>query len=270
MAKRRRSTLKHFFRKGALPSADQFGDLIDSVVNQVDDGFDKTPSNGLEISTLGAYDSLISFFRQSRSEQALWTIGYDEERDKLLFKKLDPVERPYTVLSLSPEGKVGINRKDPAHELDVDGFISCSGRIGVATNERAVAADGHWHDITETLTGCHALEIIAGVGKRKTGRYALMHAVALNAYNPTGWLFNFLKRKNRIRCQHAYYNARGDKLQLRWTGRDRNYTLQLRTRCDYGEGICVRYYITRLWSDAAMEGCLLMDGAAEPSGAPNG
>lgn len=267
MPRRRRSTLKHFFRKGALPSADQFGDLIDSMVNQVDDGFDKSESNGLEISTLGAHDSLISFFRRSRSQRALWTIGYDEDRDKLLFKKLD--DQPGTVLSLSPEGKVGINRKDPLHQLDVDGFIRAKGRIGVAASERAVAADGRWHDITETLTGCHALEVIAGVGKRKTGRYALLHAIAMNAYNPTGWLFNLLKRKNRIRCHHAYYNARVDKLQLRWDGRERNYRLQLRTRCHYGDGVVVRYFVTRLWADAGMESCLLGDDAAEPSGAPH-
>ncbi len=254
MAKRRRSTLKHFFRKGSLPSADQFGDLVDSTVNQVDDGFDKTAENGVEISSLGAYDSLISFFRESRSEQALWTIGYDEEKDKLLFKKLDRVESPRAVLSLCPDGKVGINRKDPKHELDVDGVVSSKGRVGIASRDLTVPADGKWHDITEVRTGCHALEVIAGTGKQKSGRYALLHAIAMNAYNPAGLLSNFLKRKNRIKCQHAYYNGRCDKLQLRWAGRDRQYTLQLRSRCDYGKGFFVRYYITKLWFDAAMDG----------------
>ena len=256
MAKRRRSTLKHFFRQGALPSAEQFGDFIDSTVNQVDDGFDKTPEHGFEISSLGTHDSLISFFRESRSERALWTIGYDEQRDKLLFKKLDQSERPHTVLALSPDGKVGINRKDPEQVLDVAGAVRSEGRIGVAPDERTVLADGKWHDITEPLTGCHALEIIAGVGKQKTGRYALMHAIALNAYNPTGLFFNFFKRKNRINCQHAYYSARGNKLQLRWAGPGREYRLQLRSRCNYGEGVYVRYYVTKLWFDAGMEECV--------------
>ena len=179
MARKGRDTLKLFFQRGALPSADHFGDFIDSTVNQVDDGFKKTAEHGLEISSLGTFDSLISFFRENRSPQALWSIGYDEERDKLLFRKLDDAGQPLTVLSLTPDGKVGVNRQDPVHELDVDGFVSAKGRIGTASAELAVPADGRWHDVTETLTGCHALEVIAGVGKPKTGRYAMLHGVAM-------------------------------------------------------------------------------------------
>ena len=37
MARKGRDTLKLFFQRGALPSADHFGDFIDSTVNQVDD-----------------------------------------------------------------------------------------------------------------------------------------------------------------------------------------------------------------------------------------
>lgn len=270
MTKRRRSTLTHFFRHGARPSADQFGDLIESTVNQIDDGFDKTAENGFEISSLGTYDSLISFFRASRPEKALWTIGYDQERDKLLFKKLDQTERARTVLSLSPDGKVGINRKDPECHLDVEGPVRSAGRIGVVPpvplrgeKEKdkpagpVVLADGQWHDITGPLEGCNALEVMAGVGVRGTGRHALLHAIAMNTYNPRGLFFNFLWRKNRIRCQHAYFSARGNKLQLRWavwSDKDRTYGLQLRSRCDYGEGVYIRYYLTDLWFDKLMKG----------------
>jgi len=267
MARKGRDTLKLFFQPGALPSADHFGDFIDSTVNQVDDGFKKTAENGLEISSLGSFDSLISFFRESRSEQALWSIGYDEERDKLLFTKLDDAEQAHTVLSLAPDGKVGINRKDPQHELDVDGFVSARGRIGAASADLTVPADGRWHDVTETLTGCHALEVVAGVGKPRTGRYALVHGIAMNAYNPAGMLFNLFKRKNRISCQHAYYSSRRDRLQLRWQGRAREYTLQLRSRCDFGEGCFVRYYITRLWCDAEMAGSSPAPGGSGRPGA---
>ncbi|MCP4285378.1 MAG: hypothetical protein GY792_13135 [Gammaproteobacteria bacterium] len=269
MARKGRDTLKLFFQRGAMPSADHFGDFIDSTVNQVDDGFKKTAENGLEISSLGAFDTLISFFRESRSEQTLWSIGYDEERDKLLFRKLDDSEQAHTVLSLAPDGKVGINRKDPQHELDVDGFVSAKGRIGAASADLAVPADGEWHNITETLTGCHALEVIAGVGKPGTGRYALVHGIAMNAYNPAGLLFNLFKRKNRIRCQNAYYSSRRDRLQLRWEGREREYRLQLRSHCDYGEGCFARYYITRLWFDAEMVGSSPLPGGKDRSGVPD-
>jgi hypothetical protein len=263
MARQERNTLKLFFRKGALPSADHFADLIESTVNQVDDGFDKTPEDGLKISSLESYDSLISFFRENRSTQALWTIGYDAEQDKLLFNKVDEAKRSHTVLSLTPDGKVGVNRKDPKCALDIAGVVRSEGRIGVIPDtpkckDRApgspVRADGKWHDITDTLKGCHALEVMAGVGLENKGRYAMVHAIAMNAFNPTGVLFNFLKRKNRIKCQHAYYSSHRDKLQLRWEGRGRECRLRIRSRCHYGKDIFIRYYVTRLWLDAKMKG----------------
>ena len=41
MTKRNRKTLSDNFADGSLPTQDAFGDLIDSMVNIVDDGFDK-------------------------------------------------------------------------------------------------------------------------------------------------------------------------------------------------------------------------------------
>jgi hypothetical protein len=97
---------------------------------------------------------------------------------------------------------------------------------------------------------------MAGVGGRKTnGRYALIHAVALNAYNPQGPIFNFLNLKKHIRPQHAYYRSRSDKLRLRWkSGEGHAYSLQIKSNSDYGEGIQIRYYLTRLWFDEDMSG----------------
>lgn len=283
MARRSRSTLKHFFRKGALPSASDFADLVDSTVNQEDDGFDKTPENGLEISSLGTEEALMSFLRRSRSTAVLWMVSYDQDRDRLLFKRMGPSRSTHTVLSLrlddmlpqnNPrgfEGRVGVNRRDPEHALDVDGVVRASGRIGVPLEGSAVVkADGGWHAITQTLSGCQAFEVIAGVGAEKTGRYAMLHATAMNTYNPTGPLFNFLGHKNRIRAQHAHYSGRSHRLQLRWAqhGDRTEYRLELRSCCDYGQNldgrtVGIRYYVTRLWLDAAMESCVMPEGSED-------
>ena len=85
MAKRNRATLRKFFGKGMLPSENHFHDLIDSTVNIVDQGFNKTEETGLEISSLGSHERLISL---SRNDQPVWSIGYDGTKDTLLFKKL--------------------------------------------------------------------------------------------------------------------------------------------------------------------------------------
>lgn len=253
MAKKNRSTLKRYFSEGALPSADQFADLIDSNLNTIDEGFDKTPENGFEISLIGDHDKLISFFRDNAAQQAVWSISYDKGNDRLLFVKPAQAGAAPAVAAFDPRGRLGINTSDPQWSLDVAGVIAAQGRIGANPNQqKTVPADGEWHDITDTLNGCQGFEVMAGVGNKGTGRYALLQAVALNTFNPKGLFFNFLRRKSRIRCTQAYYLSRGHKIKLRWQAKDEGYALQLRTNCDYGDGIRVRYYLTQLWFDESM------------------
>lgn len=248
MTKRNRDTLKTFFKKGSLPSEDQFHDLIDSALNTIDEGFNKAPEYGFEISSLGSYDRLLSFCRNN--DRPLWLVSYDRDQDKLLFKNA----REEVVLSLSPDGHVGVNNKDPEWPLDVGGVIRAEGRIGVLlTKEKSIPADGRWHDISPDLSGCQAFEVMAGAGKKKSGKYALMHAFALNTYHPKGFFFNFLNFKNRIKYHQAYYRSFSDRLKLRWSGENRKYTLQLRSNSDYGDGTRIKYYLTRLWFDEAMD-----------------
>ncbi|MCF6257971.1 MAG: hypothetical protein L3J98_09175 [Gammaproteobacteria bacterium] len=248
MAKKNRSTLKRFFSEGALPTEEQFSDLIDSSLNVVDEGFDKSPEHGFEISAMGDHERMLSFFRNSASQYPAWSISYEKDRDRLVFNKVSHDNNAKPVVTLSSEGRVGIDNDKPECTLDVGGFISAYGRIGAnSDDQKTILADGEWHDITEVLSGCHGLEVMAGVGSPRTGKYALMNAVALNTFNPHGWLSNFLNLKKRIRYQQAYYFSFTNKLKLRWHGKDRQYTLQMRTNCDYGGEIRVRYYLTRLW-----------------------
>ncbi len=248
MAKRNRDTLKHFFSKGSLPSEDQFHDLIDSAVNQIDEGFDKSPDHGLEITPLGSRDGLISFFRNQDPEKPIWSINYGGTNDGLIFNNQANKTAP---LTLGSDGKVGIDNRLPKWSLDVNGVVAAKGRIGVY-KQGLVPADGKWHDLTDELSGVHAFEIIAGAGKKKTGRYALIHAFALNCFNPLGWFFNFLNRKKAIDCRQAYYRSMSDKLKLRWRGDNKKYYLQVKSNSDYGDDVQIRYYLTQLWFDEDM------------------
>ena len=253
MAKKNRSTLKRYFREGALPSADQFGDLIDSSLNTIDEGFDKSAENGFEISLIGEHEKLISFFRNNTSKQAVWAISYDKGRDRLCFSKPETEEKQPPALVLDPAGRVGVNNRDPQWTLDVAGVIGAAGRIGANHDgDKTVPADGQWHNITGALSGCQALEVMAGVGNKGTGKYALMQAVAMSTFNPRGFFFNFLGMKNSIKYQQACYLSRTNKLKLRWYGKGREYQLQIRSNCNYGEGINIRYYLTKLWFDEDM------------------
>ncbi len=259
MPKRNRDTLKNFFRKGALPSERQFHDLIDSALNMVDEGFSKTPDNGIEVATQGEHHTLMSFSRAEEPGRFDWSLGFtrDRERNALSFSARDQEGNETPSVTLDPGGKVGVNTQAPEFALDVAGVIRSQGRIGVGPDgNSSVPADGKWHDITGPLDGCQAFEVMAGVGKKRTGKYALMHAFALNTFNPAGFLFNFLNLKKRISYHQAHYRSLGDKLKLRWSGTNREYRLQLKSNSDYGDGIRIRFYLTRLWFDSFMNDCL--------------
>ncbi len=253
MAKKNRRTLKRYFQKGALPTEDQFGDLIDSNLNTIDEGFDKSPENGFEISLIGDHRRLISFFKSGAAKDAVWSIEYDKEKDRLFIRKPGTDGDEPAAMTFASDNRVGIGKEDPGCTLDVGGVIAAEGRIGAnPDNQKTVAADGKWHNITPALSGCHAIEVVAGAGSKGTGKYALMHALALNTFNPRGWLFNFLNLKKKIRYQQAYYLSRGNRIKLRWLAEGDHYYLQMRTACGYGDAIRIRYYLTRLWFDEDM------------------
>ncbi|MCP4983818.1 MAG: hypothetical protein GY935_25360 [Gammaproteobacteria bacterium] len=253
MAKKNRSTLKRYFRKGALPTEDQFNDLIDSTLNTIDEGFDKSPENGFEISVIGDHPRLISFIKSGAASDAVWVIDYDREHDRLLIKKPGSNADLPAAMTFNRDGNVGVNQTDPRHTLDVGGIIAAEGRLGAnPDNRKTIAADGHWHSITGALSGCQAFEVMAGVGSKGTGRYALMNALAMNTFNPRGWLFNFLNLKKKIRYQQAYYLFRGNRIKLRWLSEGEHYYLQMRTLCPYGDDVIIRYYLTQLWFDEDM------------------
>lgn len=282
MSRRSRETLKAFFREGARPSEEHFADLIDSTLNINDEGFRKTPADGLRVQSLGDSHALMSFYTpKSDADRAEWSIGLGEDYKRLSMHRPGLVGAP--LLTLDPLGRVGIRTASPEAELDVRGTLRADGRRGREARDREeegkvdrLVADGEFHALTGDLHGCQAFEVVAGVGLRESGRYALVHAIALNTFNPIWW-DNLFGLKKRIRAQHAYYSRRVDRLQLRWVaagdeagGRDNpakghgeqaTYRLMIRTRRDYladrrgrddvppEEEVRIRAFVTRLWFD---------------------
>jgi hypothetical protein len=264
MPKRNRSTLKNFFRPGNMPSAEHFSDLIDSCVNQVEDGFEKPPATGLQLTALDQ-EHLLSFYQQSDRDTALWHMGLDAKNTNLHFRAnpVADITDGHVVadpnLTLTPTGLMGVNTAEPKQTLDVNGTLASHGRVGAQTVESLIPADGQWHDITDKLEGCQMLEVVAGIGIRHTGRYAMLHAIATNTCAPNHWWWQW-RRKNPIKAQHAFFRSAADKLRLRWlheteSGTERPYRLQIRTNTSYGENRYIRYHITKLWHDDYMTEC---------------
>jgi hypothetical protein len=240
-----RNTLKSYFRKGQMPSEGHFNDLIESMLNKVDDGMSKTINEGLQLSPIGTSKKLVSFFKSIEEKNPAWSMEVDTGNASLEFNN----QIGQTVLSLRSNGKVGINQKQAEYTLDVNGEIGMHGRVGTL-KQGTIPADGKWHPIITDLTGCHALEVVAGVGKKKTGKYSLIHAFALSTFG---------KSRNRIKVNQAYYGVRCNKLQLRWTGDTYSYQLEMRTRCSFDAdgAIVAQYQIGSLWFDAGMDGSVI-------------
>ncbi len=254
MTTRNRETLRGFFSAGMLPTQDHFGDLIESMLNMDDEGFRKSADNGVEISTPQGYDALMSFYRDDAKHSPVWSVAYGKG-NRLVFNATSvgaaaATEAP-PPLALDVRNRVGIGIAEPRYPLDVAGVIASDGRTGRAPRSQPMA-DGEWHDITDTLRGCQAIEVMAGAGRPNGGRFALLHATALNAYNPGFSWLDLLGLRRRIRQQSMWYGRRCDQLELRWSGtsgRDAGYTLQVRSKCDYGPGVPIRATLTRLWAD---------------------
>jgi hypothetical protein len=288
MTRRNRVTLRSFFEPGLRPSRDHFADLIDSALIMDDEGFSKTPSDGLKVVTTKDELGLISFQRQL-SSRVNWSMAFLDHAGRQLALKPSSVKDPSVppmVTFLASEKDAGLNvggdddaptgrepgevrinanvrigADAPAFKLDVAGTVSADGRIGRECTP--LRADGVSHPITPVLSGCVAFEVMAAVsGPKSRGRFALLHAIAMNAYNPIWWDDVFGLRR-RIRSQHAYYSRRSDRLQLSWEktedrkrdpndvhGMDAKFTLNIRTRSTYLDddpNIRIQAYVTRLW-----------------------
>lgn len=257
MTKKDRTTLKAFFRDGALPTAEHYRDLIDSGVNQIDDGYSKTAADGLRLTSVGGSQRVLSLYENLSAQYPAWVIDHGQDSSSLHFRRGVDKDAPAGV-SFSPQGRLGIRNDAPEWQLDVNGVQRVRGRIGFATGSIPfVPADGSWHDITEEMTGCQAFEIMAGTGADlNQGRYSMVHAIAMNAFHPRNWILNAMFGRRKIKAQTAVYGSYADRIRLRWvaTKSRHHYKLQMRTNANFGKDKVIRYYMTRLWFDPTMAG----------------
>ena len=242
MAQQNRNTLKNYFKKGSLPSETQFEDFIDSVISIIDDGFEKSAEHGLKIAAIGERETLISFFRKMEMVWPDWSMGIHPDTGRFHLRN----EKGESLLTLTPDGKVGMGCDDPEMGLDLRGTLAVEGRQG-RFRQGVVPADGGWHTIVDELDGCYAFEVTAGSGKKGEGRYALIHAVAMNTF----------KGKGKITVSQAFFDTRCNRIKLRWRGDRHNYRLEIRTCRPYGGDAAIRYHISKLWDDPFMETCVL-------------
>ncbi|MEI6897388.1 MAG: hypothetical protein V5786_07890 [Psychromonas sp.] len=279
MAKRNRSTLRNYFRAGAMPNEAHFNDLIDSTLNTLEEGFDKTVEQGFKISALDNNANLITFYRDSAPNDALWSMHYYQQSDTLSFtaafsnnEQASIDSEPKNVLSLSQAGHVGINNAQPMYQLDINGTTKTDGLIGSEIAKKAAPADGKWHNISSKLEGCQAFNVVLGVGVKRSGRYALLYATAMNTCDPKTRLWGLLNWKKPIKSQQAHYRSTADKLKLRWVAAPKSpqddpayrpYYLQVKSNTAYSNDVFIQGHMTQLWFDQYMNNSVIPEDKVE-------
>lgn len=242
-----RQTLKNLFKHGSMPSESSFGDIIDSSINKIDDGFSKSMDDGLMLAPIGESSKILSVFKRITDKNPEWSLNLDNvETEKGLTGYLKFVHKnnEEIVLNLSSNGNVGIAKEDPNYPLEVNGFIASKGRLGTAQKNTTVPANGKWQTIIEGLDHANAFEITARAGIYHTGRHTLVHAIAVSTFGNS---------YSRIKKTHARFSLwRSARIKLRWVGSTHNYGLQIKTSKNMGENAMIKYHVTQLWSDEEM------------------
>ncbi|MBU0487545.1 MAG: adhesin [Bacteroidetes bacterium] len=233
MAIKKRASLKNYFLKGSIPKESEFNDLIDSTINQADDGLEKPAGEAIKVRAEGKNEELIRFFKNMDDKEPTWKFSQVTENGNEGFAVSEG--EGDSRLFVEKGGNVGIGVSKPQSKLHVDGFVGMNGRIGFYAHGE-VAADGNWHNIVTGLNDYNAFEIIAVMGKK--GAHAITHAVAVRAYG---------KSHGGITKTQSYFGKCRNKIDFRWTGEYFDYQLQVRTKRNLGEGVFINYNVTKLF-----------------------
>ncbi|MEM6685058.1 MAG: hypothetical protein AAF617_04610 [Bacteroidota bacterium] len=233
-----RETLAELFKNGMRPSGDSFSNLIHSMVNKLDDGIEKNMNHGLGLSPQGNdAENLLSMFHQVDDTFAAWAVGLTPKDDGGGLNFKDGLTDK-SCLYLNPDGKVGINSTTPQYTLDVHGTVGMKAKKGTYASGE-VKADGKWHTVLSNETDCTIFELTAcAKGEKGEGKYALLHAFALNPY---------VGKHGSIRRFQSFFGWKWwRRLQLRWTGTPFDYNLEIRTVSNYGENAVIYYDVMQL------------------------
>lgn len=220
---RDRETLKSYFRKGGIPTEEQFAALIDSQHNICEDGELKVNGkDGLVLIPSGG-DKAVAAVYSKRPEfpdaSLMWRIAAGDGGElELRNGKGD------TVLVIGQDAVVTV-----PGEIRSGRYLSGKGDEIFTGNDGVfkVNADGHWHDLPveyadngRSSSGCRVYRICAGWYHPRSGRYSVCEAIASHADG----------RLRRIRSARKHWWGWGGKTKLRWQLHDGHLYLQARCR----------------------------------------
>lgn len=172
--KRPRSALKTYFAKNAIPTEQQFGQLIDSGINQRDDGVYKNPGDPLAIEAAGDDTSLkrtVNFYLSFADADPAWSIALkarsvpaNPATARLGWSVLDAVGTPRLTVDAA-SGNVGVGTVEPKEKLEV------AGRVRAGT-----MSIGPW-----PANPSYGFVGVSTLDQAQQGNYALLQGTVANA-----------------------------------------------------------------------------------------
>jgi hypothetical protein len=170
--KKSRAVLKSYFVKNAIPTEQQFAQVMDSMVNQRDDGLVKVAGDPLSIEAAGddtSFKKALNFYNRLSDNDPAWTLSLRPRANKA-----DP-QTGRAGLSINDAagnsrlavdaatGRVGIGTVAPSEQLEVNGRI----RAGAL-------AIGAW----PPGPGAYVMFGAATLDQAQQGNYALLQGVS--------------------------------------------------------------------------------------------
>lgn len=222
--RKNREELKKYFKKGAVPTEEQFAGLIDSVANLVEDGqIMKTATGWAFCPGQGGKLNIGLYTEEPADETAkpAWTISVTP--DKKLVVTNEKGETAMEVAqdkSILLHGPLTVGGEVTARAYLVTG----GGGMTPGGEDHFIPADKHWHDLPiEALSegiGSRVYHIYASFHERGTGLCQLTRATAL-------WL-NFMEQ--RIESPQKHWWGWSGGIRLRWQETNGKPCLQLRSK----------------------------------------
>jgi hypothetical protein len=130
--KKSRAALKSYFVKNAIPTEQQFAQVMDSMLNQRDDGLVKPAGNPLSIEATGdasSFKKALSFYNSLADADPAWTVSLrpranpaDPQTGRAGLS-IDDAQGNSRLAIDASNGRVGIGTVAPAEALDVNGRI---------------------------------------------------------------------------------------------------------------------------------------------------
>lgn len=201
-----RETLKGYFKKGGVPTEQQFAELIDSMSNIVEDGqVRRTPDGWAFHPTHGGSLNLDLFTdtAETSGTKPAWRLRVTDTKKLLILN-----ENEETVLEMDQDKHVTLSdEEEPVAPTDEAGYFT-------------IPADKKWHDVpldfSTQVSKCRVFTIYASCSDTIDLCYLTCATVAWMGYN-----------EQHIKSHQKHWWGWSGAVKIRWQG---STCLQIRSR----------------------------------------